>query len=95
MDVNYLLDYLGEIDISSKVSSFEKIVTRTIENLANDEVEDDIVALEPVTQKEALKALTTLYNFLHYENSSLELLDTKRKIRDEIQVDLNSRKNIQ
>ena len=41
-------------------------------------------------RKEVLKASITLSNFLfEYENSSPELLDATRKIRDEIHVDLN------
>ncbi|KAJ0035716.1 hypothetical protein Pint_25183 [Pistacia integerrima] len=90
IDVNYLLDYSGENDASSEVSSLEEIVSNIIENPAINEAEDDTIALEPVTHREAFKASTTLYNFLlQFENSILELLDTLRKIRDKIQQDLN------
>ena len=54
-------------------------------------VRDDIVTLEPITQKEALKALLTLHNLLQYENSCPKHLDTIRKIRNEVWIDLNFR----
>ena len=75
---------------SSWVSSLEEIVASITENFTNDEAQDDIVALEFVTWKEALKISITLHNFLlQYENSSPKLLDAIKKIRDEIQVNLN------
>ncbi|KAJ0028773.1 hypothetical protein Pint_36321 [Pistacia integerrima] len=93
IDVNYLLDYSGENEASLEVSSFEEIVANVIENPAIDKAEDDTIALEPVRHKEAFKASTILYNFLlQFENSILKLLDTIRKIRDEIQQDLNFKK---
>ncbi|CAK8534730.1 unnamed protein product [Lathyrus sativus] len=48
------------------------------------------VSLEPVTQKEALMVSKTLHNFMiQYKNTTPELLDAIRKVRDELQVDLN------
>ncbi|KAJ0097178.1 hypothetical protein Patl1_28160 [Pistacia atlantica] len=63
MDVNYLLDYPIENDASSEVSSLEEIIANVIENLATDKVKDDIIDLDSVMRKEALKALTTPYKF--------------------------------
>ena len=64
-----------------------------IENNDEDEVEDDTVSMEVVTRKEALLASKTLQNFmLQFQNSAPELLDAIRKIRDELQQDLNFKK---
>ena len=72
-------------DTSSKVSSLEEIVSSITQNSTNDETEDDILALELVTRKKALKASITFHRFLlQYENSSPKLLDAVRKIRNEI-----------
>ena len=56
-----------------------------IENNVDDEVEDDIVLLEPVTHKKALIASRTLHNFLvQFENTAPEILNAIRKVRDEL-----------
>ena len=74
----------------------EEIVDTIIENNAKDEAEDDTVSMEVVTRKEALLASKTLQNFmLQFQNATLELLDVIRKIRDELQQDLNLKKNRQ
>ena len=75
--------------------SLEEIVDTIIENNAEDEAEDDTVSMEVVTRKEALLASKTLQNFmLQFQNVVLELLDAIRKIRDELQQDLNFKKKI-
>ncbi|KAK4391766.1 hypothetical protein Sango_1954400 [Sesamum angolense] len=94
MDVNKLVDYYGENDECSMVQSLEEIVVDIIENPTNDEAEDDTIPLEPITRKETLSATTTLHNFLlQLENSTPEHLDAVKKVRDDIQLDLNFKKN--
>ncbi|XP_049364295.1 CENP-B homolog protein 2-like [Solanum verrucosum] len=63
MVVNNLLDYPGESDTCPEVQSLEEIVD-TIGKSNVDEVEYDIIYLEPVTRKEALIASRTLHNFM-------------------------------
>ncbi|KAJ0040826.1 hypothetical protein Pint_27542 [Pistacia integerrima] len=93
IDVNYLLDYPSENHASSEVSSLEEIVANIIKNLAIDKVKDDTIDLDSITRKEVLKALTTLYKYLlQFENSTPKLLDAIRKIRVEIQQDLDFKK---
>ena len=94
MDVNSLLDYPGENNTCSEVQSLEEIVATILENNVDDEVEYDTIPLEPVTRKEALIASETLHNFLvRFENITPEILDAIRKVRDELQLDLNFKKN--
>ncbi|GJY99591.1 ultraviolet-B receptor UVR8 [Tanacetum coccineum] len=70
MTVNHLVDYPCENNKCYEVQSIEEIVANTIQNSVDDEVEDDSIALEPVTRKEALQAATTLHNFfLQYEKT--------------------------
>ena len=46
--------------------------------------------MEPVTRKEALMASNIIHNFMiQYKNTTPELLDAIRKVRDELQMDLN------
>ncbi|KAL0327946.1 UNVERIFIED_CONTAM: hypothetical protein Scaly_2227200 [Sesamum calycinum] len=93
MDVSKLVDYPGENDECSMVQSLEEIVVDIIENPTNDEAEDDSILLELVTRKEALSAATTLHNFLlQLENSTSEHVAAIKKVRDEIQLDLNFKK---
>ncbi|KAL0366888.1 UNVERIFIED_CONTAM: hypothetical protein Sradi_3578900 [Sesamum radiatum] len=90
MNVNKLVDYPGENDECSMVQSLEEIVADIIEDPTNDEIEDYSILLEPVTRKGALSVTTTLHNFLlQLENSTLEHLVAIKKVRDEIQLDLN------
>ncbi|KAL0296138.1 UNVERIFIED_CONTAM: hypothetical protein Sradi_6665900 [Sesamum radiatum] len=90
IDVNKLVDCSGENNECSVVQSLEEIIVDIIEDPANDEVEDDSIPLEPVTRKEALSATTTLHNFLlQLENSTSEHLAAIKKVRGEIQLDLN------
>ena len=64
-----------------------------LENNVDDEVEYDTVPLEPITRKEALIVSRTLHNFLvQFENTTLEILDAIRKVRDELYLDLNFKK---
>ena len=64
-----------------------------LQNNVGDEAEDDTVPLEPVTRKKALVASRTLHNFLvQFENTTPELLDIIRKVRDELQVDSSKKK---
>lgn len=90
IDVNHLLDYPAENDECLEVQSLEEIVASAIENPIEDDAEDDSIPLEPITRKEAFGAIITLQNFLlQFENTTPELLSAMRKIRDEIQLDLN------
>lgn len=93
MDVNHLLDYPGENNECYEVQSIEEIVADTIQNPVDDEVEDDSIALEPVTRKEALQAATTLHNFLlQYEKTMPQLLSAMRRFKDELNIDLKFNK---
>ncbi|KAG4982424.1 hypothetical protein JHK85_027913 [Glycine max] len=90
MDIDNLMNYPGENEACSEVQSLEDIVGTIIENNAEDDSEDDTVSLEPVTRKEALMTSNTLHNFMiQYTNTTPELLDAIRKVRDELQIDLN------
>ncbi|KAK2459083.1 hypothetical protein QL285_006178 [Trifolium repens] len=90
MDIDNLMNYPGENEACSEVQSLEDIVRTIIENNAEDDDEDDTVFLEPVTRKEALMASNTLHNFMiQYKNTTPQLLDAIRKVRDELQTDLN------
>ncbi|KAG4989542.1 hypothetical protein JHK82_031866 [Glycine max] len=90
MDIDNLMNYPGENEACSKVQSLENIVGTIIENNADDDGEDDMMSLEPVTRKETLMISNTLHNFIiQYKNITLELLDAINKIRDEFQIDLN------
>ena len=90
MDIDNLMNYPGENEACSEVQSLEDIVGTIIENNAEDDGEDDTVSLEPVTRKEALMASNTLHNFMiQYKNTTPELLDAIRKVRDELKIDLN------
>ncbi|CAK8534819.1 unnamed protein product [Lathyrus sativus] len=90
MDIDNLMNYPGENEACSKVQSLEDVVGTIIESSEEDDGEDDTVSLEPVTRKEALMASNTLHNFMiQYKNTTPELLDAIRKIRDEVQIDLN------
>ncbi|KAG4909094.1 hypothetical protein JHK87_055210 [Glycine soja] len=90
MDINNLMNYPGENQACSEVQSLEDIVGTIIDNNAEDDGEDDKVSLEPVMRKEALVASNTLHNFMiQYKNTTPELLDAIRKVRDELQIDLN------
>ncbi|CAK8530482.1 unnamed protein product [Lathyrus sativus] len=90
MDIDNLINYPGENEACSEVQSLEDIVSTIIENNAEDDDEDDTLSLEPVTRKESLMTLNTLHNFMiQYKNTTPELLDAIRKVRDELQIDLN------
>ncbi|AES87014.1 hypothetical protein MTR_4g019100 [Medicago truncatula] len=90
MNIDNLMNYPGENEACSEVQSLEDIVRTIIENNAEDDNEDDTVSLEPVTRKEALMASNTLHNFMiQYKNTTPQLLDAIRKVRDELQTDLN------
>ncbi|KAH1232856.1 ARS-binding protein 1 [Glycine max] len=90
MNIDNLMNYPGENEACSEVQSLEDIVGTIIENNAEDDGEDDTVSLEPVTQKEALMASNTLRNFMiQFKNTTPKLLDAIRKVRDELQIDLN------
>ncbi|KAL5154444.1 ARS-binding protein 1 [Glycine soja] len=90
MDIDNLMNYPGENEACSEVQSLEDIMSTIIENNVEDDGEDDTVSLEPVTRKEALMASNTLHNFMiQYKNTTPELLDAIRKVRDELQIDLN------
>ena len=64
-----------------------------MENDKNDEAEDDSTTLEPVTRKEALKAIMTLNNFLsQYDKTTPELFSVLQKVRDDIHSVINYKK---
>ena len=93
MNVNNLLDYPSENEKCLQVQSLEEIVANIVESSTNDEVEDDSTPLELVTRKEALNATTTLHKFLlKLKTSTSELVGAIRKVRDEIELDLNFKK---
>ncbi|XP_028234419.1 tigger transposable element-derived protein 6-like [Glycine soja] len=90
MDIDNLMNYPGENEACSEVQSLEDIVGTIIENNAEDDDEDDTVSLEPVTRKEALMTSNTLHNFMiQYKNTTPELLNAIRKVRDELRINLN------
>ncbi|KAH1225170.1 hypothetical protein GmHk_11G032142 [Glycine max] len=83
------MNYPDENEACSEVQSLEDIVDTIIENNAEDDGEDDTVSLEPVMRKEALMASNILHNFMiQYKNTTPELLDAIKKVRDELQIDL-------
>ena len=48
------------------------------------------IPLEQVTRKETLITSRTLHNFMvQFEKTTPDLLDAIRKVRDELQLDLN------
>lgn len=86
MDVEYLLNYLGENMVTSELSSDKQIIKNVIGNDKENEVEDNSFVLEPVLRKDALKTTITLHNFLlQYENTTPKLLNALRKVKDEVQ----------
>ena len=90
MDVEYLLNYLGENEANLELLSDKEIIKNIMENDKEDEIEDDSSVLKPVSRKDALKATITLHNFLlQYENTTPELLNALKKVRDETQGDIN------
>ncbi|CAK8567015.1 unnamed protein product [Lathyrus sativus] len=90
MDIENLMNYLGENEACSEVQSLEDIVSTIIENNVEDDDEDDTVSLELVMRKESLMPSNTLHNFMiQYKNTTPELLDAIRKVRYELQIDLN------
>ncbi|KAK4722649.1 hypothetical protein R3W88_012882 [Solanum pinnatisectum] len=80
-------------DTCLEVQILEKFVDTIGKNNVEDDVEDDIIPLKPVTHKEALIISTTLHNFMvQFKKTTPELLDAIRKVRYEIQLDLNFKK---
>jgi hypothetical protein len=71
-------------------TSDKKIIENVKENDKEDEVENDSSILEPVSHNDALKTIITLNNFvLQYEDTTLELLNILRKVREENQGDID------
>ncbi|GKD72651.1 CENP-B homolog protein 2-like protein [Tanacetum coccineum] len=94
MDVNHLVEYPCENNKCYEVQSIEEIVADTIQNSVDDEVEDDSIALKPVTRKEALQAATTLHNFFFaIREDNAPLLNAMRRFKDELNIDLKFNKN--
>ena len=90
MNIDNLMNYPGENEVCLEVQSLKDIVGTIIENNAEDDGEDDTMSLEPVTRKKTLMTSNTLYNFMiQYKNTTTELLDVIRKVRDELKIDLN------
>ena len=59
-------------------------------NNVDDEVEDYIISLEPVTRKKTLIAPRTLYNFIvQILRTTSMLLDAIRKVIDKLSLVLN------
>ncbi|KAK4719452.1 hypothetical protein R3W88_017790 [Solanum pinnatisectum] len=72
-----------------EVQSLEEIV----DTIGKSNVEDDIIPLEPVMHKEALIGSRTFHNFMmQFEKTTPKLLDAIRKVRNELQLDLNFKK---
>ena len=56
-----------------------------METYKEDEIEDDSVKLEQILRKNILKATITLHHFLlQYEKTTHDILNTVRRVRDEI-----------
>ncbi|XVF53525.1 hypothetical protein PTKIN_Ptkin05aG0105900 [Pterospermum kingtungense] len=92
MNVEDLLNYPEENEVS-EILTDEQIIENVMGNDQDDEVEDDSFAIEPVSRKEAFKAVMTLNKFLlQYENTTSELLTMLRKVGDEIQGEINFKK---
>ena len=90
MDVEYILNNLEENEATSELLSDEQIIDNVMGNDKEDEVEDDRSVLESVLHKDALKTTITLHNFLlQCKNSTPKLLNALRKVRDEVQGDIN------
>ena len=53
-----------ENETSLEVSSLKELLLALLKIMLMMKVRDDIVTLEPITQKEALKVLLTLHNLL-------------------------------
>ena len=59
----------------------------------DDEVEDDSFTLKLVSCRNALLATITLNNFLiQHEKTTLDLFNVLRKVKDQIQEDINFKK---
>ena len=63
MDVEYLLNYVGENKATLELLNDKQTTKNVIGNDREDEVEDDSFVLEPISCKDALKATITLHNF--------------------------------
>ena len=63
MNVNNPLNYSDGSDTCSYVQRLKEIVNTIRKNNVDDEVEDDIIPLEPITRKETLITSKTLHNF--------------------------------
>ncbi|KAK4712555.1 hypothetical protein R3W88_007068 [Solanum pinnatisectum] len=71
----------------------EEIVDIIEKSNVDNEVKDDTIFLEPITHKKTLIASRTLHNFMvQFEKTTPKLLDAIRKVRDELQLDLNFKK---
>ncbi|KAM3304556.1 hypothetical protein P3S67_011422 [Capsicum chacoense] len=93
MNAEDVLNYPGENDTSFELSTDEQIIESVMETHKEDEVEDDSVELEQVSRKDALKATITLHHFLlQYEKTTPDILNAVRRIRDEIQGDIDFKK---
>ena len=80
---------MGENDTCSEIQSLEQIVN-IIEKQCCDKVEDDTIPSEPIVHKETLPS-RTIHNFMMQLQK--KVLDAIRKVRDELQLDINYNKN--
>ncbi|XP_026416717.1 uncharacterized protein LOC113312179 [Papaver somniferum] len=95
MDVALLLN-CSQMDIISDLLTGEEIIESVMGKDESDdvEVEDESVVIEPPSPKEAIKAAKILNRFLvHQETTTLKSLLMLIKIQDEIQRDINFKKN--
>ncbi|KAM3307460.1 hypothetical protein P3S67_009203 [Capsicum chacoense] len=93
MNAEDVLNYPGENDMSFELPTDEQIIESVMETHKEDEVEDDSVELEQVSRKDALKATITLHHFLlQYEKTTPDIINAVRRVRDEIQGDIDFKK---
>ncbi|KAM3287572.1 hypothetical protein P3S67_021002 [Capsicum chacoense] len=93
MNAKDVLNYPGENDTSFELPTDEQIIESVMETHKEDEVEDDSVELEQVSRKDALKATITLHHFLlQYKKTTPDILNAVRRVRDEIQGDIDFKK---
>ncbi|XP_071728825.1 uncharacterized protein [Rutidosis leptorrhynchoides] len=97
MDVEDVLTHPEE-NVPAQLLTDEEIIESVIrinkDDIDEEDDEDESSTMEPRSQNEAIKAEITLNNFLlSYEKTTPEVLTMLRKIRDEIQGEIDFNKN--
>jgi hypothetical protein len=91
IDVEDVLNHREE-NVVAQLLTDEEIIESVIGTDKDDE-DDESSTMEPPSRNEAIKAAITLYNFLlSYEKTTPEFLTMMRKIRDEIQGEIDFNK---